>query len=255
MAKYSSANAAFVLVDGYDVASYLISVNQKPSESVLEDGTTLQSSWGVKFDVGIKDAEFSIEGFMDDSVDPTGPDVAGITETALAGFTGTSRTACVGVSGNTIGKDFNGYQVRQVDDEFMWARGEMTKRKFTFKAAAQCDSGKIIHALSADTGSSGNTQGGNAVDNAASSANGGAGYLECTALTLGGYTSVTLKIRHSTDNSTYADLITFTNVTAAPAKERLTVAGTVNRYLASSYAFNGAGAGQSITWMAGFARG
>ena len=51
MAKYSSANAAFVLVDGYDVASYLISVNQKPSESVLEDGTTLQSSWGVKFDV------------------------------------------------------------------------------------------------------------------------------------------------------------------------------------------------------------
>jgi hypothetical protein len=62
----------------------------------------------------------------------------------------------------------------------------------------------------------------------ANSANGGVGYLQVTEMT--GITSATVKIRDSADNSTYADLITFTAVTAAPGKERKTVTGTIDRH-------------------------
>lgn len=83
---------------------------------------------------------------------------------------------------------------------------------------------------------------------------GGAGYLQVTALTLGGYTNVDIRLRDSDDDVTYADLGTFTAVAAAPTAERIEVAGAVERYLAVSYDFTGAGSGASITFLAGFAR-
>jgi len=86
--------------------------------------------------------------------------------------------------------------------------------------------------------------------------NGGAGYLEVTALTLGTFTDALVTIRHSADDTTYVDLLAFTAVTATRAAERKVVApGTaVNRYLAQNVDFRGAGAGGSITYMTGFAR-
>jgi hypothetical protein len=83
--------------------------------------------------------------------------------------------------------------------------------------------------------------------------NGGTGYLEMTALTLGGYTSVTVVHRHSDDDVTYADLLTFTTRTTIGA-QRVAVAGAVRRHLAQSIAFVGAGSGASCTYATGFAR-
>lgn len=88
----------------------------------------------------------------------------------------------------------------------------------------------------------------------ASTQGGGSGYLQVSQLALGGFTNFIAKVRHSVDNATWVDLITFTAVTAAPAAERKTVAGAVNRYTASSGAYTGAGAAQSVTAMIGFAR-
>lgn len=79
--------------------------------------------------------------------------------------------------------------------------------------------------------------------------NGGVGYLEVSDYS--GFTNVVVKIRSSADDTTYADLITFTTVTAAPTAERLTVAGTVDRYLCVTGTVTGAG---SITPFVGFAR-
>jgi hypothetical protein len=86
------------------------------------------------------------------------------------------------------------------------------------------------------------------VDHGASTANGGSGYLQVTDYS--GFTNVVVKIRHSADDSTYADLITFTTVTAIGA-ERKTVSGTVNRHLLVTGTKTGSG---SITLMAGFYR-
>lgn len=106
------------------------------------------------------------------------------------------------------------------------------------------DGVRSLHALGAET-----TTGASAsVDNGASSANGGVGYIEATAFS---GTSVTVKIQHSVDDITYADLITFTAVAAANAKERKTVTGTVNRYLRANHA---SGTFASVTDVVAFAR-
>jgi hypothetical protein len=59
---------------------------------------------------------------------------------------------------------------------------------------------------------------------------GAQGYLQVTGFT---GTSVTVTVQHSADNSTWADLIAFTAVTAAPAAQRVAVSNTttVDRYL------------------------
>jgi hypothetical protein len=62
-----------------------------------------------------------------------------------------------------------------------------------------------------------------------------------------GFTGVVVKVQHSPDNSTWADLATFTTVTAV-GRERVKVANgtTVNRYLRASVDVTGSG---SITLM------
>lgn len=83
---------------------------------------------------------------------------------------------------------------------------------------------------------------------------GGAGYVACSALTLGGYTNLAVKVRHSQDDATYVDLVSFAALTATGA-ERKTVAGTVYRHLAASWAFTGSGGAHTATFVVGFARG
>jgi len=61
--------------------------------------------------------------------------------------------------------------------------------------------------------------------------------------------TVTVKVQHSSDNLTYADLITFSNVTAAGA-QRATVTGTVNRYTRVTYTATSG----TATFVVGFGR-
>lgn len=83
----------------------------------------------------------------------------------------------------------------------------------------------------------------------ANSTGGGVGYQFASDLaTITGFVG---KIQHSPDDSTWADLITFANVTSTPAKERLTVAGTIDRYTRFVRTVSGAG---SIKPFVGFKR-
>lgn len=73
--------------------------------------------------------------------------------------------------------------------------------------------------------------------------------LQVFALTLGGYTNVTIKIRHSSDNSVFVDgTPSFANVATAPVAEVISLAAGVRRYRAVMHTFNGAGSGMSITY-------
>jgi len=78
---------------------------------------------------------------------------------------------------------------------------------------------------------------------------GGVGYQFISAFS--GFSGFIGKIRMSPDDITYADAITFTNVTTSPAAERLTVAGTIDRYLCFNGDVTGSG---SITPFVGFKR-
>lgn len=81
------------------------------------------------------------------------------------------------------------------------------------------------------------------------SSGGAVGYQQVSEFT--GFTGFVGKLRDSPDNVTYADLITFANVTTAPVAERQVVAGVIDRWL--SYDGNVTGSG-TITPFAGLSR-
>ncbi len=68
---------------------------------------------------------------------------------------------------------------------------------------------------------------GSSIDNLAASASGGHANLHVIASSGGTWS---IKVQHSTDNSSWSDLLTFTSTGAAIGGEHKTVAGTVNRY-------------------------
>lgn len=245
MAKYGSKDVGFLLVDGYDLLGVTTQL-EHTIEAMLEETAALGDGWENHAYLGMKKASLTQEGFFDDAADSS--------NVALNEKQGSSRVLCFGLEGNTIGKKFTGYSgAMQVNYRRVAGRGALHKANAEYQGSGAVEDGHVLHAHSTETAASGNTEA-TPVDNGASSADGGSGYLQVSALTLGGYTNVVVKVRHSADNVAYADLITFTAVTAAPAAERKTVTGTVNRYVASSWAFTGAGTGQSVKFMAGFKR-
>lgn len=106
------------------------------------------------------------------------------------------------------------------------------------------DIGVQLHAHGAETVDLNSTS----VDNAALTSNGGVANLHVTAYS--GLTNAVIKVQHSTDNSSWSDLITFTTVTTVTS-QRSTASGTVNRYVRSFLDVTGSG---SITFALAFAR-
>lgn len=246
MATRGSADVGFLIIGGYDLLGDSTTLDTA-IEQVLEETTPLGAAWPTHAQAGLKRGTFAQGGFYNDAT--------GKSNEALVSLSGTARVGLVSHAGNTIGRNFQGFAgLVQSKYQRQVSLGALHKGQSEHAVTGQFEEGVILHALGAETAASGNTDA-SSVDNGASSANGGAAYFAVTALVLGGYTNVALKVRHSADDVTYADLATATVVTAAPAAERVAVAGTVNRHLYASWAFNGAGAGQSVTFVAGFCRG
>lgn len=114
------------------------------------------------------------------------------------------------------------------------------------------DIGVSLHDNTAETGTINST----GVDESASTAFGGVAHLHVTAINA---SSVVIKVQHSSDDITYADLITFTTVTGltyerkgtATDPEALGDTTTVNRYVRSAVTTL---TGTSITFVVVFAR-
>lgn len=72
---------------------------------------------------------------------------------------------------------------------------------------------------------------GSAIDNGASTTSGGGAFIIVTSVS-GTSPTADVKIQHSADNSTYADLITFTQATSATSEIKTIANGTtINRYI------------------------
>jgi hypothetical protein len=116
----------------------------------------------------------------------------------------------------------------------------------TWTVTGQKDNGVIVFSL----GSKVATGTGLATNNGASTASGGAGYFHVTAKS-GTSPTLDVKIQDSADDTTYADLLTFTQATGLTG-ERKTVSGTVDQYLKIAYTIGGTD--PSFTFMVSFAR-
>lgn len=244
MAKYGSPSVGFLLVDGVNLlgtGSEVLSISGPEVEAILEETTGLGAGAPTHAAVGLKKATFGHEGFYDDAV--------GLVNEALNSNQAVQRIVSLGLTGNAVGAKFTGLAGAFAGK---YARvlqlATLHKGKGDYTVSGAVDDGIVLQHLTPKT-ADWNTEGAESQDNGASTANGGAGYLHVTALT--GFTGFIGKIRHSADDTTYADLLTFANMTAVGA-QRVTVAGTVNRHLAFNGDVTGSG---SITVCAGFARG
>jgi len=156
----------------------------------------------------------------------------------LRGMATTTRILCGGMEGLSVGAWFWGYQ--GLDGKIEPSTENKAFTKFNFEnplKAGNLEWGKVLEGGTTARTATGT---GSNLDNSTSSANGGVGYFQ--ALSLTGSGSLTGKVAHSSDGTTFADLITFTACTAAlatTAGQRSTVTGTVNRYLRAAWTISG----------------
>lgn len=233
---YSSKDVGFISIGGIDIATFLTDPAPLKVSALLDDLTGFKALFPTLVFANINQATLTLKGLFDDAANGV--------NAACQGKGGTSQVLSYAI-GSALG-----------DPAYAAAGGftsdygvEPTLEKITRAGGAimisgKVDAGIIVYPKTVKVAA----WTGTAVDNAASSANGASATLQVDeTLALGGYTNWIVKVQHSADNSTWADLITFTALTTGPKAERLTVAGTVNRYTRVVGALTGSGASPSIT--------
>lgn len=250
MANYGPDDI-LLLVDGYNVG---IDVFETPvtTSAVLEDSSTWGDSWKEMAFVGVKDGELTVRGFYNDANDRSD-------EALATGKVGTSRVVTVTYEGNTQGQTVIALNAIETNVARAPARTELTKIAADFVAGSPGiidEAAKIVQSHVADSGAGVMSDG--SLEEVASS-DGGRVYLQVSAITLGGYTSMQVKLQESSDNGAgdaWADVVTSAAITVAPTAEIMTIAaGTaIEEFTRAFLVLNGAGSGESITALVALAR-
>lgn len=244
---YGSKDVAALLVSGRSILSAVGQVSME-REAVLAPTTPLGVQWPTFQATGSKRATITQDGWFDHAT--------GAANDAICEREGTEQVVCVLHTGNTRGNvmfaaagAFAGKYTRAMASE------AVHKAQAAYSVTGIAADAVILQVLAAVT-TDGNTEA-TSVNNGSSSAAGGQAFLQCSALTLDSATNLVVKVRHSADNNTFADLVTFTALTAIGGESKaVSSATTVNQYLATSRAWTGgAGASSSATILVGFARG
>ncbi len=240
-----------MLVGGFDVLSALTDIDVVQSAITENTKAPFGTSWDETKFVGVRMFEMKESGFYDDGV-------GSFHEAMSAGVASTgARVLCYGDQGTATGAEFTGcYGAYTVNYKRMAQRGQLVKADVTYQFTGVVEHGKIIKALTTRTSSG--TSSGTPVDNVTSStgATGGAGYLQVTAMDT--LDHATVKLRHSSDNVTFADLVTFTVLSSAvvPFAQRAVISATaIERYVYEDHSFASATTLSSITFFTGLVRG
>ena len=244
--KFGPASG-IILVDGYNVISNKVTSLSDKAISELTDTTGLGDTAYETTPVGKVTMEVVQEGaFFDTSTNYSHAAFSGSVPTSPQA---TARIMCVGFAGQTVGYPMVGCEGAFSDSyEVLAELGNLQKANVTYAMTGTRSAGVILQPLAAQTDSWDTTS--TPVDNGSSSSAGGVGFIQCTAAS--GFSAFVGKIRHSSDDVTYSDLLSFTDNVTAPFAERVTVSGTVNRYVSFTGIITGTG---STTVFAAFARG
>lgn len=250
MPTFTHGKASGVLFDKYDLSAFFNSVDTSQTLDVAE--TTSFGASAKSYIPGVADGTITLSGMY--SQDANGIDV--VLQAAL----GAATTPIVTVPFETgsIGKKAIVAKAHETSYATSSPVGDVVSVTADLNASTDgtanltygIRTGVMLTAGSSIAfGSLGNLA---AVDNAASSANGGVANLHVTANSIAGG-NTTIKVQHSADNSTWVDLITFTAVTASTTtSQQSAVTGTVNRYLRATAST--AGSSGAITYHVSFAR-
>jgi hypothetical protein len=217
---FSHGTLAKLFANGYDLSGWLKEISSSATAGA-EDATTLGKTSKV-YSPGLADATLRFDGLYDGVA-------AAIDAVLQAALAGAAVLTWLPV-GDVFGSAGYGLEAIQTGYDVASPVAGLSKVTGTAQSKVGRERGVILHVL-ARRQTTGN---GTAIDNAAGTANGAAAYLQVTANT---GLAATIKVEHSTNNSTWADLITFTVLdTDTILAVRTEVTGTVNRYVRATWA-------------------
>jgi len=241
MPRRSSADVSFLLIDGYNLLGTTTQLDDTV-EALTEESTPLGTRWRRYDPLKLSSASLSQNGYFDDA--------AGSAHEALAARSGAHRIVCYGWAGNAVGQPVTGFAgALQTTYAVVASRTELTKANATYQGSGEADEAVILLPYGEVT----DTLDGPVYDGGAA-ADGGAVYLQVSALTLGGYDGVRVIVQHSADNVVFTDLVTFNDVATAPAAARLAIPGAIQRYARARVEFIGAGSDPAVTLLVAIAR-
>ena len=238
-----------VYIDEFDLTSYFNDTSISLENEVAE--TTAFGDSNKTYITGLRAGTLSLSGMWAADTDGSDEELVALLGNATTPII-TIREGAAAIGSRAVIAQANetSYAITNpvsdvitVAADFECTPNQVSNLTFALASGVQLTAGaSIAH------GSLGNLS---SVDNSASSANGGAGTLHVPTNTVNGNT--TIKIQHSANNSTWADLISFTVVSStAKTSEIKAVSGTVNRYLRATAST--AGSSGAITFMVAFAR-
>jgi len=227
MAKQTGLGDAFY-IGGYNLSGDVSSVDTVSARRATVDTPVIEKSAMVRLPA-MGDGEISFTSWFDDGTD--------LSHTALKSLVTTDREVLY-CRGTDASSPTAMLVAKQINYDF--SRG--TDKSLS--ASIQCLSNGTalewgqLFAAEATQSSAGSTA---SKDDSASSANGLAAVLQIVSINTG---TPTFKIQDSPNDSDWTDLVSFSAVAngAEPASERVSVTGTVNRYLriTSTGTFNNA---------------
>ena len=229
-----------VLLGKYNLTAYFNEVSSSMSLEVAE--TTTFGDSAKSYILGQNDGTISASGLFDSDANA----VNFVLEEVLSlDYQPPITLAYDG--GFTAGNDCGMGLGQMTSYEVTAPVSDVVATSAEFQVSGGLRTGVLLAAQTAYT----TTTNGTSVDNTASTANGYTGYLHVT--TNSRSSTTVAKIQHSADNSTWADLATFTTIAiSSRTTDTVSGSGTVNRYV-RAVVTPAAGTG-SITLSISFAR-
>lgn len=228
----------FLLVSGKDLTSDTYTLDNT-QEEIIEETHPYGKGWEESKGVGVAKATLEAGGGLYDDRQ------VGMLA-ALQEQNGVSQLIAYGVKGLAIGA-----RVTQLAGALVttWkrvaARDGITKGNALYVVSGRVREGVILFNHVTPITADGNSEA-SSVDNLASSADGAVADLHVPDLTLDGHTGLLVRVLKSTDNISFSLAGAFTTKTLAGTSERITIAGTIPRYLAIDYDFEGPGSSPSV---------
>jgi hypothetical protein len=221
MAKENGLNVR-LYVEGYDLSGDANSLGSLGYTNSLYDITTLDVS-GTKRLLGPVDGSIDVNGYFDNASGRIHP-----VFTSNSGSLPTADQVVLVPLGSAVGDPSIGLVAKEGNYDTERGDSAITVTSTFHGNGYAPEFGEMLTAHD-DTHSSAGS--GTVVDSGASTSNGGSGYLQLLSLASG---SCTVNLQESTSSGgSYSNFMTFSTVAAAaaPSAERVTMEGTVQRYI------------------------
>jgi len=190
---------------------------------------------------GLKDGTLSGSGMFDGAV--------GAVDDTLTSVIGAESTDVVTLApdGAVAGRAAYSLSARETSYEISSPVGDVVSVSLEVQADGGVSRG-ILLAANSSVSASGQSS---SQDNVAATTNGGTAFLHVTVNSRDDASTFT--VQHSTDNSTFVDLATFTNVSAsARSGQKVAITGSINQYVRSQHVPGGSSG--SVTHTIALAR-